>query len=223
MDQSVRLTTQDGISLAGTYVNAEHPRGWVVLIHMMPSTKESFAPLAAALAGAGYASLAIDLRGHGASEGGPDGYKTFTDQDHQRSVLDIDAAVAYARTRGAQDPRIVLIGASIGANISLQYLATHPALPAAVLLSPGLEYRGISAKEYVVMIQKGRGVFIVSSQDDGYNAQEAAELWGLIPEGVIKQKEIYVRAGHGTAMFEKEPSLIGLIIQFIHNVYADAA
>lgn len=223
MDQSVRLTTQDGVSLAGTYVDVRSPHGWAVLVHMMPATKESFVPLAAALADAGYASLAIDLRGHGASDGGPEGYETFTDQDHQRSALDIDAAAAYVRTRGADDAHIVLIGASIGANLSLQYLANHPALPAAVLLSPGLEYRGVSAKEYIVMIQKGRGIFIVSSQDDGYNAQEAAELWGLIPDGVIKQKEIYARAGHGTTMLEKEPLLAERIIQFIRDLYAHTA
>lgn len=222
MDQSVRLTTQDGISLAGTYVDVTRPLGWAVLAHMMPSTKESFAPLAAALADAGYASLAVDLRGHGASDGGPEGYKDFTDHDHQLSALDIDAAVAYLETRGADDGHIVLIGASIGANLSLQYMATHPALPAAILLSPGLDYRGVATKEYVVMIQKGRGLFIVSSQDDGYNAQEVMELWGLIPDGVIKQKEIYAHAGHGTAMFEKEPTLIPAMVQFIRNLYAHA-
>lgn len=222
MNQSVHLVTQDGVSLAGTYVTPERPHGWTILVHMMPATKESFESLATALENAGIASLAIDLRGHGVSHGGPRGYEDFADADHQRSALDIDAAVAYVRTRGADDGRIVLIGASIGANLSLQYLALHPALPAAVLLSPGLDYRGVATKEYIVAIKRGRGLFIVSSQDDGYNAQEILELWGLIPDGVIKEKTLYAHAGHGTAMLEKEPSLTPAIIQFIENIYAHA-
>ncbi len=222
MHQSVRLVTQDGVSLAGTYTAPEQPHGWTILVHMMPAAKESFKPFAAALEGAGIASLAIDLRGHGASQGGPRGYEDFTDADHQGSALDIDAAVAYLRTLGAADERIVLVGASIGANLSLQYLASHPALPAAVLLSPGLDYRGIAAKEYIVAIKRGRGLFIVSSQDDGYNAQEVLELWGLIPDGVTKEKRLYAHAGHGTAILEKEPSLAPAIIQFIENIYAHA-
>ncbi len=220
--QSVRLMTHDGVSLAGIYTAPWQTRGWVVLVHMMPATKESFAPLVDALAVDGFASLAIDLRGHGQSQGGPMGYEKFTDADHQRSALDIDAAVAYLCARGAEERNIVLVGASIGANLSLQYMAQHPALPAAVLLSPGIDYRGVAAKESVVAIGRGRGLFIVSSQDDGYNAQEVMELWGLIPDGVIKQKELYAHAGHGTAMLEKEPSLIPEIIQFIKNIYAHA-
>jgi alpha-beta hydrolase superfamily lysophospholipase len=218
MQQSVRITTHDGVSVAGTYVATDHPRAWAVLAHMMPATKESFGPFALALADAAIASLAIDLRGHGESDGGPTGYQHFTDQQHQRSLLDIDAAVEYLRSRGADEEHIFLVGASIGANVSLQCLASRAALPGAVLLSPGVDYRGILAKEYIVALRRGQGIFIASSQDDGYNAQEVEELWGLVPDGVIKEKEIYARAGHGTTMLEKEPSLTKKIIQFIHNL-----
>lgn len=220
----IALMTSDGVALAGTYGAASAARAWAVLVPMMPATKESFVPLARRLADAAISTLAIDLRGHGESQGGPLGYQSFTDRDHQASVRDIDAAVAYLRSQGAPDDRIALIGASIGANLSLHYLASHPSLRLAVLLSPGVDYRGVLAKESIVALSKGTGVFIASSQDDGYNAQETEELWGLIPDGVIKRRALFARAGHGTTMLEKEPSLFDDIILFIQNYYGiDAA
>jgi len=217
MDNSVILTTKDAISIAGTFRTPHNPKGWALLIHMMPATKESFEAYARELEKAGIASLAIDLRGHGRSQGGPNGYESFLDQDHQKSFYDLCAGIEFLRAQGANDERLVLVGASIGANLCLQYMAHYPTVRCGVLLSPGADYRGILSKENAAALTRGQAVYFASSEDDGYNAQDVSEIESLVPDGVEKKITIFSSAGHGTTLLEKEPSLIKDTIDFIIN------
>ncbi|NOY35680.1 MAG: alpha/beta fold hydrolase, partial [bacterium] len=88
MIEQIKLKTDDGVEIAGDYYPAS-PTGApaVVLTHMMPSTKESWREFAAGLNKAGFQCLAIDLRGHGESEGGPDGFREFSDEQHMAGIL----------------------------------------------------------------------------------------------------------------------------------------
>src|SRR5207245_1856203 len=103
----------------------ENPHGYVLLLHMMPAVKESWQELAKALNEAGLSALAIDFRGHGESVSKSDGtrlnYKDFADEQQQAKILDVRGAMEWLRARGAQDSQIAVIGASIGANLALQY------------------------------------------------------------------------------------------------------
>lgn len=215
---TVSLTTADGMRIAADLYTIPSPRAWIVYLHMMPATKESWAGIAPAFAAQGYEGLAIDLRGHGASEGGPGGYKKFSDADHKKSIADVDAAVAYlVSERGAAPRQIFFIGASIGANLALQYLGTHADAPKAVLLSPGLNYRGIATEPFARELHAGQATLLVASRDDGAAAEEAATLAGLMPNQAIKQVKIYDTAGHGTTMLSRGPDLAQLIFQFINS------
>lgn len=229
-----KLITKDNKKIAYDYYEARlpfagsgenKPKGWIIFLHMMPATKESWRALAEKFRENGYSSVAIDLRGHGESDGGPEGYKKFNDLEHQKSVYDIDAAVEFLKTRppagGAIPEKIFLVGASIGANLSLQYIAEHPEFKTAVLLSPGLNYRGIETLPLVRRLRPGQKVFFVSSEDDvrsgGNNAEQNRELFEAVPAGVVKKIQVYKRGGHGTTMLEKEAGLADLIINFVEN------
>ncbi|PIP92000.1 hypothetical protein COW77_02335, partial [Candidatus Wolfebacteria bacterium CG18_big_fil_WC_8_21_14_2_50_39_7] len=162
------LSTKDDVKIAADLYEVENPAGWLVLVHMMPATKESWTELAKNFQNAGYENLAIDLRGHGESDGGPDGYKSFADSQHQKSILDLEAAANYLiKERQATSDKIIFIGASIGANLSLQYISEHSEFKTAVLLSPGLNYRGIKTESLAKNLRAGQKVFFVSSRDDG--------------------------------------------------------
>ena len=116
------LKTSDGIKIAYDLYDVADPKGYIILAPMMPATKESWRDFANFTQKQGYSSIAIDLRGHGQSEGGPNGYENFSDNDHQKSIRDIEAAVEFLKNKGARPDRIILVGASIGANLSLKYL-----------------------------------------------------------------------------------------------------
>ncbi len=212
---NVTLKTTDGETLAGRYYGVTSARGGVVLLHMMPATKESWSGIAERLQQLGYAGLAIDLRGHGDSSGGPRGYQHFGDAEHQKSILDVDAAAKFLFSKGIIESQLTLVGGSIGANLALKYLADHHEIKAAVLLSAGLNYRGLETPPAARGLVAGQRVFLASARDDGGNANENEELATEIPEGVEKQVEIYDRAGHGTDMLDAQPKLAEHIIDFI--------
>jgi len=162
-------------------------------------------------------TLAIDLRGHGESSGGPKGYLNFEDSDHQKSILDLEAASRFLVDQGFGLTNQLLIGASIGANLCLQFAVDYSEIRRTALLSAGFDYRGISARELIEHLQPGQGVLIAGSEDDdrGGGAETAKALFELIPAGVKKEIVIYQAAGHGTDMFGKEqPDLESLIIRF---------
>lgn len=217
--EKLRLITKDNKNIAANYYDISNPKGWIILLHMMPATKESWDDLAKKFQQTGYASIAIDLRGHGKSEGGPDGYKNFSDSEHQNSVYDVDAVVEFLKTKGAIAENTAFIGASIGANLSIQYLAEHSEFKTAVLLSAGFNYRGIEAAPFVKRLKPGQRVFFVSSEDDirsgGNNAEQNRKLFEMTPEGVEKKLQIYKSGGHGTDLLGSIPELSGLIPQFV--------
>lgn len=216
----ITLKTLDGQEIAGVFYDVAEPKGAVVFSHMMPATKESWADLADLFASRGFSCLAIDLRGHGESEGGPDGYKKFTDEDHQKSILDVDAAAKCLLGKGFPASQIVLVGASIGANLSLKYMGDHNDFKTAALLSSGLDYRGIATEPSAHALTDGARVLLVSSRDDGDNAAENEALMAAIPARVEKKLQVYDKAGHGTQMLGREPELATLIMQFVDSSFA---
>jgi len=212
----ILLTTKDNVKIAADLYAVENPVGWVVLTHMMPATKESWKNFAADLQKSGYESLAIDLRGHGDSDGGPDGYANFSDAEHQKSILDLEAGVDYLiKYKGASADKISFIGASIGANLSLQYISEHSEFKTAVLLSSGLNYRGIKTEPMIKNLKSGQRIFFVSAKDDDANVEENQKLYELTPAGVEEKIQIYETGGHGTDILKNQPELENLIIKFL--------
>jgi alpha-beta hydrolase superfamily lysophospholipase len=213
----IALSASDGRKLVANLFPVEKPKGWLLLSHMMPAAKESWNVFALHMQNEGYESLAIDLRGHGESEGGPVGYQNFSDKEHQQTINDLYAGLEFLKSRNADTSRIVLVGASIGANLSLQCMTENPNLKKAVLLSPGLNYRGIETVSLVHALKQNQSVLFVSSKDDDNNVEEAKRLYELAFAG--KQLHVYERGGHGTHMFftDEQPSLIELIKNFISS------
>lgn len=219
--QKIFLTAKDGVKIAANLYPAESPVGWIIFSHMMPTEKESWSDLAARFQDAGYESVAIDLRGHGESVSAKLDYRNFSDAEHQKSVLDLEAAVEFLiKERKATVAQISFLGASIGANLSLQYISGHPEFKTAVLLSPGLDYRGIKTEFLAKNLKTGQKVFFISAKDDvrsggNNNTEENQKLYDLIPIGAEKKIQIYETGGHGTDILETQPELVELIKNFI--------
>ncbi|MBN2197783.1 alpha/beta fold hydrolase [Candidatus Wolfebacteria bacterium] len=215
MDKII-LTTEDDVKIAADLYSVNKPRFWLVLIHMMPETKDSYKEFAKRFQNLDFESIAIDLRGHGQSDGGSDSYRNFSNEEHQKSILDLKATVDYLiKNRGATKDKIVFIGASIGANLSLQYISDNLEFKTAILLSTGLDYHGIKTESLVKNLKLGQKIFFISSKDDKNNAEENQTLYDLIPDGLEKKIKIYENAGHGTDILKNESDLFNLIIEFI--------
>jgi dienelactone hydrolase len=217
--ERVTLRTKDGIAIVADYLVPREGGGLgkgALLLHMMPANRASWSEFAPKLAERGYRVLAIDLRGHGESSGGPKGYQSFTDDEHQESILDVEAGAEFLKEKGVLPHELVLVGASIGANLALQYLARHREVTQAALLSPGLNYRGIATESLVAEFPRGTRLFFATSEDDGGNAQETRTLSLRARAGVEKEIVVYRKAGHGTDMFGKEePDLEAEILNWL--------
>lgn len=244
MRESITFTTSDNVRIAGHWYPVAEPKGWALLLHMMPATKESYGKLAEELQRRNIASLAIDFRGHGESQGGQAGYVRFSDAEQQAKINDVRAAMTWVEDNAEKSatlpkeygehppanyikPRTVVVGASIGANLALQLFEEEPGLAGAVLLSPGLDYRGVKTDTIARAIrsqeardreQQGRLspiLLAAGGVDDRYSSETVLALANLL-EGRVKIKS-FGNAGHGTTMFEREPQFLAELANWIEE------
>ncbi len=213
MNERIELTTKDNVKIVGDYYPAEGSRQGVLLLHMMPRDRKSWVVFAEKLQRSGLPVLAIDLRGHGESQGGPDGYKSFSDTQHQDSRLDVLAGALFLRSK--QVDEFHLIGASIGANLALQYASEHPNARSAILLSPGIEYRGLKTMGLIENVPPSRGIFLVASDDDEYSRDSVNELASRITLDEHHKLKIFESGGHGTNIFENHPEFMDELVEWL--------
>lgn len=222
--EKIKLETADGVEIIGDFYPTENKLAPVVLLlHMMPADRSSWKNFAIELQKSGFQSLAIDLRGHGESrvkrgESTEQKEKTlnfnrFNDAEHQASILDVETAVKFFQDRGLKLDQIYLAGASIGANLALQFQAERPEIKATALLSPGLNYRGIEAEPLIKKLQKNQAVFIITSKEDNYSVDSSHRLFEITQSE--KKLKILNQAGHGTTMLEKDKTLTSEIISWL--------
>lgn len=206
-ERRLTIPAADDLALAATlYSPSGAPGPWpgVLLVHMLGSERGAWAPLASPLVNAGYAVLAIDLRGHGDTGG---------EVDWEKARDDVQRAWRYLGDLPEVDgERTAVIGASIGANLALVTGAGEPAIRTVILLSPGLDYRGVTTSEAMQAFGE-RPALIVASQGDTYAAQSSQTLETLA-QGETRL-ELFDGAAHGTQMLEVEPDLADLILNWL--------
>ncbi|MBU0531080.1 MAG: alpha/beta hydrolase [Candidatus Uhrbacteria bacterium] len=215
--EKISYDTEDGVEIFGDYFAVEEPKAFALLLHMMPATKESWQAFAAELQNRGIASLAIDERGHGEST--MDGallYANFTDEDQQNKIIDVrDGLKWLANNHGATDANTVVVGGSIGANLTIQILSERHDLKLGVALSPGLDYRGIKTDELIKNIADDQMLLLIASDDDKGSFDSIQTLAGLKPDQCELVKESGI--GHATAMLEKKLELVKDIADWIES------
>ena len=125
--EDVRFPTADGLELSGTYLTARTPTraGVLVFCHEYLSDRWSFQPYAGHLRDCGFDVFTFDFRNHGASGSDPSYQPLQWVSDHE--VRDLEAALAYLRTRQDADPAGVgLFGISRGGGAALVVAASEP-------------------------------------------------------------------------------------------------
>lgn len=201
-----RLLTDDGLRLAYTYIEGKKDVG-IILVHMLNRDRYDYDKFAISLQEQGFSVISIDMRGHGNSDGN---WQTFTSKDFNSIVLDIKAAQDFLTTKGIK--QYIVVGASIGANVALKQATQDMTIRGVVLLSPGLEYKGVKTEEAARALKVP--ALLVASKEDEYSYLSAQRLHSLIQ--TKKQIILYEDAGHGTQMFAKQP-LDKIILEWIEQ------
>lgn len=207
--RGVEFTSSDGVPLHGTlYIPAKaasKPPA-LVLVHMVGSSRGAWEPFAIRAQRAGYLCLAFDARGHGESTGEAArklSYRSFETKDWLAITNDIGAAHQCLLDNGADPANMAIVGASIGANLALRYGLLHADIPAIVMISPGLDYKGVETPQAIKELGK-RPVLLVTSQGDSYSASSCTTL-KQAASGLCELRE-YAGSAHGTNLLDASPN-----------------
>ena len=141
--QKVGFATEEKnpVSLTATYTSpakAAAPAPMAILVHDFDEDRLSMAPLAGQLAVAGFAVLALDMRGHGDSVAGGESEREKPDRDEIRKwPTDIEAAYIWLSRQSQVDPaRFIIVGAGAGAAAAIDYTAKDPSVDAIIVANP---------------------------------------------------------------------------------------
>ena len=199
------ISAGDGLVLQATYYSAPvRPAPAVLMLHQRGRDRTTWDALALRLQAAGYAVLTVDQRGHGATGGAEDW--ALAQEDAR------DALAMLSELPGIAPGQLIVIGASVGANLGLNACAELPGCAAAVLLSPGLDYRGVTTAGAMARLG-ARPVLIVASEGDGNNPADSITLERMAAGD--HQLVILPEAGHGTDMLLKTPDLAERVVAWL--------
>lgn len=205
--------------IAATFYGVDTPAPpGIILIHRLGADRTAWGPFAQHAQRNGYACLAFDLRGHGESvrrDGERLSYRAFTGADWRAAVQDIDAARRFMGRRGVNLADTAIAGASIGANLALAYAAEHPDVPAVVLVSPGLDYKGIRTAE-AIAAYGNRPVLLMTSEGDSYSVSSCTEL-DRVAEGLCEVRR-YPGATHGAPLLDASDSARDQILLWLKPI-----
>jgi pimeloyl-ACP methyl ester carboxylesterase len=211
--QDLTLKAEDGSSVAAVATPGKPGQGGVVFVHMLGRTNEDWHFLAEKVSKSNMAVISPDLRGHGRNV--PAGTEVvLAEADYLAMENDVRAAIAWLRSQGVS--QVSCAGADIGANLCLQVAAKDPNIVNLVLLSPGLNYKGVRSADALDRYGD-RPVLFVASSEDSYSAMSAEKL----DERAKGQHMLAIldKAGHGTKMLNRDPELEGLLVSWLIGSY----
>ncbi|HEX2393899.1 MAG TPA: alpha/beta fold hydrolase, partial [Bacteroidales bacterium] len=162
----------DGIMLYGqSWFPEEQPAAVINYVHGFKDHSNRFGKWAARLAENGYAVVAIDLRGHGRSEGRRGYAKSYND-----FLGDIDVLLSNSRNIFKGLPHF-LYGHSFGGNLVANYLIKGKNLPeAAVITSPWFTLTVAPSLFRMIMVQIIKSILptitLVSNLDIRYLSRD---------------------------------------------------
>jgi len=206
-DRVVKFKTSDGVTIEADYypVKVKPPKKTpvAILIHMYPADRSSWKEFVPLLRKAGIAALAYDIRGRGGSTQ-PASRKLKEGYDNRDPLLfkdawkDARAARKWLRKqKNINTNRMVLIGASIGCSVALEYAGHNRRIKGVVCLSPGTDYFGVNSIEH---IKKCSTIPILLMSPEG----EFSAVQKLVEASGGRAKAHKYPGGHehhGTAMF----------------------
>ena len=226
---SVRIVTADNVTVFGSYYPCETKSApAIVLLHSLGRSRQQWADFAGLLQPSGIAALAIDLRGHGDSTrrvtaAGVEelNFHTFRQADLQDMLLDVEAAVDWLQKQPTVNrSRIGIIGSSISANVALRYATVNDELAALVLLSPGINYRGLRSDDAMKQLRP-MPLRIVTAVNDSFAYESCGRLRDIHKESGASRDadELWVCGGnaHGADLLLSVKNLPQVLLAWLKH------
>ncbi len=198
----------------GTRVQADYYTGTVnksvILLHPLRRDRHVWDESIPAFQAKGWHIMAVDLRGHGESEGD---HTQYSEADFAKLPIDILALVAWLKqNQGPLD--VVVVGASISANAAISAAAQSTTVDGLVALSPALNYHGITTDYRVRNVRVP--VLYVTADDDEQSASAFPGLFSSTATRADDKEWIqYADGGHGTDLLSTQPDLLQAIVDFV--------
>ncbi len=207
--KTVRFDAQ-GVEVVGWLWRGREPAApAVVLVHQLGSDRREWEPFALRLRAQGDLHvLAIDLRGHGESVHGPQkaiSWTTFAASDWPGVVEDVRAAIRWLQEgSGLRPSKIGVVGSSIGSSAALLAAVDDATVAAAILLSPGLSYRGLDTLPALPRWGR-RPLLLLAGEGD---ADSARAVESLAQAASRADRHVYPGVdGHGVRLAGDAPDL----------------
>lgn len=185
--QSVTIPVTDSLELSGWYVRPRNG-ATVIALHGTGSNRLGVERHSRLLVRHGYGVLALDLRGHGESDGRSTSAPWTMDED-------VSAVLTWLRARDEVDPqRIGLVGVSMGGEVAVRVAASERAIRATV--AEGLNGGAADARDaghsWLSLVQLGM-LSAVSALLIGEGTGSDAEL----VEQIAPRPVLLISAGEG--------------------------
>lgn len=154
--EEIRIETQDGLMLGADFYEAKRTKERapaVLIVHAPGRDRSSVAPLAETLSKKGFAVLALDLRGHGASAAGQ-AWEELDRAAQERmwtfTQRDLDAAAVYLRgRRDIHTTNLSVVGVGASCALALRHASEDENSRAVVLLDPTDDQLGFNLADEV--------------------------------------------------------------------------
>lgn len=208
-DPSLSSQGENELPDAEEYQGPKYPL--VILLHGLNRSYDAWADLPVTLTKAGYAVFALDLRGHGKSTTTTwkrrVSWRYLTPEQWKAMHRDIGQVIQFFK-KGEIYPEVdgshvALVGEKLGANIATFAAKYNQEVQTLVLISPGLEFKGIDASRG--LLEYDKNTLIMSNQDSKESHNQARHLYNWITGP--KTLQVYEKIGEGADMLTNQPSV----------------
>lgn len=185
--ESVFLETNDGWKIHAKYLKPKKENLPVLLlVHSQKSNYTEWKKWFSEIERYGYGWMAIELRGHGISTYKTDGstqtFSSFSvsgfDNDYNKMIRDIDAAVIYLSSTGVKESDIIIMGVNLGANLAIKYSAINKNIFACVAINPSTNINDILTVNPLRLYGQ-RPILFVTAQNYKKRMQEVMLLYTI--------------------------------------------
>ena len=228
--QEYAVETADGLTLYAWFTPSPHKKApLLVFLPMMGNTHTSynvfikglFAEFKTPDSSRGMQKLphflSFDLRGHGKSTVLGDktiSFRTMEPEDFSHYPADVATMInKVLGEKGAdiESGKVLVIGASIGANTAIMISKLVPGVSKVVMLSPGENYRSL---EPAASLADFKGdVLILAGEEDAYSKSSAEKLAGLNKKKCTLK--IYPGPYHGTDLIDANKDARDFVLSWL--------
>ena len=208
--ETIALRASDGTALSAAWHAPARTAPAVLLVHMLTRTHAEWDLTAEALNVSGFGVLAIDLRGHGASEGSSGALAPMQQ--------DVQAGLDWLKTRpDVVSGRLGIVGASLGTTLTVLVAAADSTVRSIALLSPASEYRGLRCEPAMRRYaERGGAMMLVASTGDPY-ALRTAHHFESMGTGLRDLRVVDGINAHGTTLLTARPDLVASLVDWFRR------